>query len=161
MVLVSQRDGLGSADQAPRDQTSGTRGTTDVPAVGQRGGAQGPRPGRTSVPEWGLSAWCNNYLAPRLGRVHVRRYCILEPGPAACWRMKRGTRVSRLSLMHCHPRPLGYRNKTKREQKTLHPSLLWGKERCGHQLLKSRIQSLRFAHLRGAACPTAFQAWQG
>ncbi len=42
MVLMSQRDGLGSASQAPRDRTSGTREATDVPAVGQRSGAQGP-----------------------------------------------------------------------------------------------------------------------
>ncbi len=42
MVLRTQRDGLGSASQAPRDRTSGTRGATDVPTVGQRSGAQGP-----------------------------------------------------------------------------------------------------------------------
>ncbi len=42
MVLRSQRDGLGSSSQAPRGRTSGTRGDIDVPAVGQRSGAQGP-----------------------------------------------------------------------------------------------------------------------
>ncbi len=42
MVLRSQRDGLGSSSQVPRDRTSGTRGDIDVPAVGQRSGAQGP-----------------------------------------------------------------------------------------------------------------------
>ncbi len=42
MVLRSQRDGLGSPNQAPRDRTSGTRGVTDIPAVGQQSGAQGP-----------------------------------------------------------------------------------------------------------------------
>ncbi len=42
MVLRSQRDGLGSSSQAPRDRTSRTRGVTEVPAVGQRSGAQGP-----------------------------------------------------------------------------------------------------------------------
>ncbi len=42
MVLKSQRDGLGSASQAPEECTSGTRGTTDVPTVGQWSGAQGP-----------------------------------------------------------------------------------------------------------------------
>ncbi len=31
-----------SSSPAPRHQTSGTRGITDVPAVGQRGGMQGP-----------------------------------------------------------------------------------------------------------------------
>ncbi len=41
---MSQRDRLGSANQAPRNRTSGTRGTTDVPTVGQRGG-QGPGSG--------------------------------------------------------------------------------------------------------------------
>ncbi len=42
MVLRSQRDSLGSSSQAPRGRTSGTRGDIDVPAVGQRSGAQGP-----------------------------------------------------------------------------------------------------------------------
>ncbi len=41
MVRISQRDGLGSANQARRDRTSGTNGTVGVPAVGQRGGMQG------------------------------------------------------------------------------------------------------------------------
>ncbi len=41
MVRMSQWDGLGSANQARRDCTSGTKGTTGVPAVGQRGGTQG------------------------------------------------------------------------------------------------------------------------
>ncbi len=41
MVRMSQRDGLGSANQARRDRTSGTKGTTGIPAVRQRGGTQG------------------------------------------------------------------------------------------------------------------------
>ncbi len=45
--------------------------------------------------------------------------------------------------------------------KILHPALLQGKEWCGHHLLKSRIQRLRVARLRDAACPGASQAWQG
>ncbi len=54
-----------------------------------------------------------------------------------------------------------WRNRTKRKQKILHPALLRGKEWCGHHLLKSRIQRLRVARLRDAACPGASRAWQG
>ncbi len=83
----------------------------------------------------------------------------------------------------CHPRPLGtrkkvtvfffflgfgyhwlggqWRNRTKMKQKILHPALLRGKEWCSHHLLKSRIQRLRVARLRDAACPGASRAWQG
>ncbi len=39
---MSQQDRLGSVSQAPRNRASGTRGTTDIPTVGQRGGGQGP-----------------------------------------------------------------------------------------------------------------------
>ncbi len=53
------------------------------------------------------------------------------------------------------------RNRTKRKQKILHPALLRGKEWCSHHLLKSRIQRLRVARLRDAACPGASRAWQG
>ncbi len=41
MVQMSQRDGLGSANQARRDRTNGTKWTVGIPAVGQRGGMQG------------------------------------------------------------------------------------------------------------------------
>ncbi len=54
-----------------------------------------------------------------------------------------------------------WRNRTKRKQKILHPALLRGKEWCSHHLLKSRIQRLRVARLRDAACPGASRAWQG
>ncbi len=122
----------------------------------------------------GLSAQCDTYLAPRLGRGRVRR--VLEPDPAAHWRKESGTGVWRLRLVHCHPRHLGtrrerkllfflgfgylwlgsqWRNRTKRKQKILHPALLRAKEWCGHHLLKSRIQELRVARLRDAACPGA------
>ncbi len=56
--------------------------------------------------------------------------------------------------------PVAEQNK-KREQNILHPALLRGKEWCGHHLLKSRIQRLRVARLRNAACPGASRAWQG
>ncbi len=60
MVWRSQRNGLGSASQALRDRESRTKGTTDIPAVGQRGGLQ--------------------------GRGCVRKLgCDLEPPTAACW----------------------------------------------------------------------------
>ncbi len=39
--------------------------------------------------------------------------------------------------------------------------LLTPKEWCGHHLLKRRIQRLRVARLRDAACPGASRAWQG
>ena len=39
---MSQREGLGSSSQAPRNRTSGVKGTTGVPTVGQRGGADSP-----------------------------------------------------------------------------------------------------------------------
>lgn len=40
-MQMAQRDGLVSASQAFRHSARGTRGTIDVPAVGQRCGAQG------------------------------------------------------------------------------------------------------------------------
>ena len=43
-------------------------------------------------------------------------------------------------------------NKTKRKKKILHPALLYGKERCPHHLLKSRILRLQVDSLRGATC---------
>ncbi len=46
---------------APRHHTSGTIGTTDVPAVGQRGGMQGPGPWRT---EEGSECAVHVYLLP-------------------------------------------------------------------------------------------------
>ncbi len=49
-------------------------------------------------------------------------------------------------------------NRTKRKQKILHPALPRGKEWCGHHLLKSRIQRLRVARLRNAACLCPCQA---
>ncbi len=54
MVRRSHRDGPGSANQAPRDRDRGTNGATDVPAVGQRGGTQGPGPG--PVTAWPVMA---------------------------------------------------------------------------------------------------------
>ncbi len=149
MVLGSQRDGPGSVSQDPRDRTSGTRGATDVPALGQWSGAPGTWLGRKCVPKWGLSAQCDTCLAPRLGRGCGRRYRILGLDPAAHWLKERGTGVTRLHVVHRHPRPLvtqrkrkllffwgfGYHwlrsqrlKKAKREQKILHPDLLWGKE---------------------------------
>ncbi len=103
-----------------------------------------------------------------------------EPDPAARWRKERGTGVSILCPVHCCAHPLanrrhrkllfqkfGYRwpesqwwNNTNREQKIFHPALHRGKERT-HHLLKSEIQSLRFADPRDAACPGASRAWQG
>ncbi len=53
---------LGSSP-APRHRTSGTSGTTDVPAVGQRGGMQGPGPWRT---EEGSECAVHAYLLPYL-----------------------------------------------------------------------------------------------
>ncbi len=50
MVRRSHRDGLESASQAPRNRASGT----DVPAVGQRGGTQGP--GLGPVIAWPVTA---------------------------------------------------------------------------------------------------------
>ncbi len=46
---------------APRHRTSGTIGTTDVPAVGQQGGMQGPGPWRT---EEGSECAVHVYLLP-------------------------------------------------------------------------------------------------
>ncbi len=91
MVLMSQRDGLGSASQAPRDRTSGTREATDVPAVGAAKWSTGARLGRQCVPKWGLSAQCNTYLAPRLSRGAGGRHRVLGPDPAA-HRRRRGGR---------------------------------------------------------------------
>ncbi|XP_016365050.1 uncharacterized protein LOC107706007 [Sinocyclocheilus rhinocerous] len=50
----SHRDGLGSANQVPRDRARGTNGATDVPTVGQRGGTQGlgPRPVTAEAGVW-------------------------------------------------------------------------------------------------------------
>ncbi len=103
-------------------------------------------------------------------------------GPCCPLAKREGDGVWRRGLVHCHPRPLGtrrkrkllfywsfgyhwpggqWRNRTKRKQKILHPALLRGKEWCSHHLLKSRIQRLRVARLRDAACPGASRAWQG
>ncbi len=56
----NEPDGLGSANQARRDRTSGTKGTVGVPAVGQRGGTQGRSSGGSL-----LGVLCNIYLVPR------------------------------------------------------------------------------------------------
>ncbi len=55
---------LGSSP-APRHHTSGTSGTPDVPAVGQRGGTQGPGPWWT---EAGSECAVHTYLLPLFGR---------------------------------------------------------------------------------------------
>lgn len=54
MVRRHQQDGLGSASQASRDRSSRTSRTTNIPAVGQQGGTQGPGSDRPqlSVPSW-------------------------------------------------------------------------------------------------------------
>ncbi len=79
MVLKSQWDGQGSASQAPEDCTSGTRGTTDVTAVGQRSRAQGPD-----------------------SEGSASRRTLLPTGE----RRWGGAGVSRLSFFHLHPCPL-------------------------------------------------------
>ncbi len=138
----------------------------------------GTRLGRQRVPKWGLSARCDTYLAPWLGRGRGRRHRVLGPDPAAHWRKKRGTEVSRLCPVHCRPRPLGnrrhrkllwkfgyhwpesqWRNNPKREKRIFYPALHRGKERT-HHLLKSRTQCLGFARPRNAACPGTSRAWQ-
>ncbi len=92
--------------------------------------------------------WCDTHLAPWLGRVRGRRHrvLLLLCGGRGEWECGDGGQ---------------WRNRTKRKQKILHPALLQGKEWCGHHLLKSRIQRLRVARLRDAACPGASRAWQG
>ncbi len=127
MVRRSLRDGPGSASQAPRDRASGT---TDVPAVGQWGGTQGPGP----------SLECYRpYLVPRMGR----RGALGQP-PAA-WRERRREVIPWCTIHHSPPletqrlrKPLFYwcfgyrwllgqrRNKNKMKQNILHPALLRG-----------------------------------
>ncbi len=78
------------------------------------------------------------------------------------WRRGLGTQKKRKLLFFKFWVPLARgRNRTKRKQKILHSALLWGKEWCGHHLLKSRIQRLWVTRLRDATCPGATRAWQG
>ncbi len=177
MVLRSQRDGLGSSSQAPRGRTSGTRGDIDVPAVGQRSGAQGPdskgRASRSGVWVCGATlTWLHGWAGGAGEGIASSDRTLLPTGEErGGWECGDGvSRTAILALLGPGEKgklllwSFGYhwpggqwRNRTK----ILHPALLRGKEWCYRHLLKSRIPRLRVARPRDDAYPGTSQAWQG
>ncbi len=131
MVLRSQRDGLGSSARPP--------GTV------QAGPGEFP-----TYPRWGSEV---EHRGPtrKAVRLEVGSECVVRHSPGSMAGQGAWEKASR--------GPVAEQNK--RKQKIIHPALLRGKEWCGHHLLKSRIQRLRVARLRDAACPGISQAWQG
>lgn len=161
---MSQRDGLGSANQAHRDRTGGIKGTAGVPAVRQRGGTQGRSSGGSlceaarsgvrvccATPTWfhGWAGGAGEALLP--SRLHA----------AALWRRKRGMRVVRLFSSHCSPSPLqtqrwrncslfenlgtagcwtSGRTETNPTNRIYHPALLRGGESSPTRLWVTRLR---------------------
>ncbi len=136
------------SSQAPRGRTSGTRGDIDVPAVGQRSGAQGPdskgRASRSGVWVCGATlTWLHGWAGGAGEGIASSDRTLLPTGEErGGWECGDGGQ---------------WRNRTK----ILHPALLRGKEWCYRHLLKSRIPRLRVARPRDAAYPGTSQAWQG
>ncbi len=88
---------------APRHRTSGTIGTTDVPAVGQRGGMQGPGPWRTEE---------RSECAVHVTCFQIGRGCVSSlwwrSRTAHCCLLARGRMsVVRSWFVHDSPSPLG------------------------------------------------------
>ncbi len=172
MVRMSQRDGLGSANQARRDRTSGTKGTTGVPAVGQRGGTQGTQLGGLSLGGGRSGVWvcCATltWFHGRTGGAGRGLGAISKLRAAVRWRQKRWMRVERFCSSHYSPSPLRTRRltdnalllkiwvplaagpaaETEGKNKGLyHPALLRGKERCSHPSPEEQSNHLRVARL--------------
>ncbi len=182
MVLMSQRDGLGSASQAPRDVQAGPGKPQTYPRWGSEVEHRGPTR-NAARSEVGSECTVRHLPGSKAGQGVREKTSHPRTGP--CCPLAKGEgdgsvetgsralpsspswdpekKETALFLRFWVPlagEPVAEQNK-KREQNILHPALLRGKEWCGHHLLKSRIQRLRVARLRNAACPGASRAWQG
>ncbi len=152
MVWRSQRDWLGSASQAPRNRTSGTNETTDIPRVGQRSGTQGPDSGislpvRSGVGVWvaltcvlAEGAWVVRLVAfsNRPQVLTGKRRVWLKTGSSTTPIPSEDPEIVETALLSRFWVPLTVKPVAgKKKQKIIRPALLRGREWCIHHLSKS------------------------
>ncbi len=154
----------GELQPGPQRRTSGARGVTDVPAVGQQSGAQGPGSlSRNEVWVWGATlTWLHGWAGGAGEGIASSDRTLLPTGEGrGGWECEHGVSCTAILALLGTALFLRFWEQNKKETKDSPPGPPPGKEWCGHHLLKSRIQRLRVDRLRDAACPGASRAWQG